>query len=59
MAQKRILSIHGTVGSEASCKTRSLKYNQLISLLIKGIFLVSIEYGGAALATKLPIYLLS
>jgi hypothetical protein len=45
MARKRILSIRGTVGSDASCKTMSLKYNQLISRLIKGIRFMSIKYG--------------
>jgi len=34
-------SINGTVGSAASCKTRSLKYNQLISRFIIGRCLIS------------------
>jgi hypothetical protein len=52
-----IRSINGTVGSAASCKTLSLKYNQLISLFIKGMFIH--KYPLTASMLKLLIYLLS
>jgi hypothetical protein len=59
MAKNLIRSISGTVGSAASCKTLSLKYNQLISLFIKGACLsIYLAPLGSAF-TKLLIYLLS